>query len=267
MSGSRILITGTGAVCGAGMSPEAILDTVSEGRKAIGPITLWDTTGWPCRVAGEIPDFNPRALVDDRKLHKLIRRTDLVGIYAAGAAIAAANIVAWRDSLSPEDAIRFNDRSGVFDGSGGGNYQNQYDFFPLMTEAEGDLAVFGRELTNAVNPMWLLRTLPNNVLGHLGIRYMLKGPNTCITHHSGDGTQSSIEAAAALLSGEADRAVAVGHDTPIEPEMVLFYHRLGLLAGSELLPFDARRSGALFGEGAGAIVLETEDSARGRGAP
>ena len=79
MSSQRVLVTGTGAVCGAGMNPGAILDAVREGRSAIGPITQWDTTGWPCRVAAEIPDFNPRALVDDRKLHKLIRRTDLVG--------------------------------------------------------------------------------------------------------------------------------------------------------------------------------------------
>ena len=267
MSGSRILITGTGAVCGAGMNPETILDAVSAGRSALAPITLWDTAGWPCRVAAEIPDFNPRALVEDRKLHKLIRRTDLVGIYAAGSALAAAGIVAHRDSLAPDAAAAFNDRSGVFVGSGGGNYQNQYDFFPLMTEAHGELDAFGRELTNAVNPMWLLRTLPNNVLGHIGIRYMLKGPNTCITNHSCAGAQTVIEAAAALRAGEADRAVAVGHDTPIEPEMVLYYYRLGLLAASELLPFDARRTGSLFGEGAGAMMLETEASATHRKAP
>ena len=244
MSSSRILITGTGGVCGAGMDPAAILDAVCAGRSALGPITLWDTAGWPCRVAAEIPDFNPRTLVEDRKLHKLIRRTDLVGIYAAGSALAAAGVVAHRASLDPAAAAIFNDRSGVFVGSGGGNYQNQYDFFPLMTEAHGNLATFGRELTNAVNPMWLLRTLPNNVLGHLGIKYMLKGPNTCITNHSCAGAQTVREAAAALRAGEADRAVAVGHDTPIEPEMVLYYYRLGLLATSELLPFDARRSSA-----------------------
>ena len=99
MSRSRILITGTGAVCGAGMNPESILDEVSAGRSSLGPITLWDTAGWPCRVAAEIPDFNPRALVDDRKLHKLIRRTDLIGLYAAGKAIERSGIVAYRGTL------------------------------------------------------------------------------------------------------------------------------------------------------------------------
>ena len=160
----------------------------------------------------------------------------------------------------------YSDRTGVYVGSGGGNYQNQYDFFPLMTEAKGDLVAFGRELANTVNPMWLLRTLPNNVLGHIGIRHRLKGPNACITNHSVGGSLAVIEAAEALRNGEADRALAVGHDAPIEPQMVLFYYRLGLLATGALLPFDARRDGSVFGEGAGALMLETEASARERGA-
>ena len=88
----RVVVTGTGAVCGAGTSPEQILDAIVAGRSAIAPIAQWDTTGWPCRIAAEIADFNPRALVDDRKLHKLIRRTDLVGLYAAGRAIDGSGI-------------------------------------------------------------------------------------------------------------------------------------------------------------------------------
>ena len=65
----------------------------------------------------------------------------------------------------------------------------------------------------------------------------------------------------ALRNGEADRVVAVGHDAPIEPQMVLYYQRLGLLAPDTLRPFDVARDGSLFGEGAGALVLETEASA------
>jgi 3-oxoacyl-[acyl-carrier-protein] synthase-1 len=264
---SKIVVTGTGAVCGAGTSPDDILDAIVAGRSAIGPITQWDTTGWPCRVAAEIPDFNPRAMVDDRKLHKLIRRTDLVGLYAAGRAIERSGAVAHRVGLPPDAAAAYSDRTGVYVGSGGGNYENQYDYFPLLAETRGDMAAFGRELANTVNPMWLLRTLPNNVLGHIGIRHGLKGSNACITNHSVGGTLALIEAFEALRNGEADRVVAVGHETPIEPQMVLYYRGMGLLAAESLRPFDARHDGSLFGEGAGAMMLETRESAASRNAP
>jgi len=263
----RVLVTGTGAVCAAGMHPDEILGAVRAGRSAIAPITRWDTTGWPCRVAGEIADLNPRALVEDRKLHKLIRRTDLLGLYAAARALEGAGIVAHRDALDAGAAAVYSDRTGVYVGSGGGNYENQYDYFPLFVAANGELPAFGRELANTVNPMWLLRTLPNNVLGHIGIRHGLKGPNACITNHSVGGTLAVIEAFEALRTGEADRAVAVGHDTPIEPQMLLYYHGLGLLATEALRPFDARHDGSLFCEGAAALVLETEASASARNAP
>ena len=65
-------------------------------------------------------------------------------------------------------------------------------------------------------------------------------------------------------SGEADRAVAAGHDAPIEPETMLHYHRLGLLAEDGLRPFDRERSGTVFGEGAAAVVLETAAAAEAR---
>ncbi|MCC6196618.1 MAG: 3-oxoacyl-ACP synthase [Burkholderiales bacterium] len=263
---TRAVITGSGAVCAAGNSPAAILEAVLSGQTWLRAIEQWDTSAWPTHVAGEIPDFNPRAMVEDRKLHKLIRRTDLVGLYAAGRAIDASGIVAHRDGLPPGQAAAYSDRSGVIVGSGGGNFANQYDYFPLMTDAGGDLRKFGDELANVVNPMWLLRTLPNNVLGHIGIRYGLKGTNACITNHSVGGLLAVIESLEALRAAEADRVVAVGHETPIEPQMVLYYHQVGLLASEALRPFDAARDGSQFGEGAGALVIETEASAQGRGA-
>jgi 3-oxoacyl-[acyl-carrier-protein] synthase-1 len=262
----KIVVTGAGALCAAGKTSHQILAAIQAGRSAISPIRQWDASGWPTRSAGEIADLDPMRLVPDRKLHKLIRRTDVFGLYAAGEAIEESGCIAYRETLDEAAAGAFSDRSGVYVGSGGGAYQNQYDFFPLLTESEGSLRSFGRELESLVNPMWLLRTLPNNVLCHIGIRYGLKGTNACVTNHAVSGMLAIIEARAGLVAGEADRAVAVGHDTPIEPQNVVSYQRLGLLATDTLRPFDARRSGSLFGEGAGALVLETEDAAASRGA-
>jgi 3-oxoacyl-[acyl-carrier-protein] synthase-1 len=262
-----VLITGAGAVCGAGRDPDTIFSSLIEGRSAIAPIEGWDTAGWPVRNAAEIRDFNARALVDDRKLHKFIRRTDRLGIYAGDRAAEAAGYAAYRDALPEDDAAQFADRTGIYVGSGGGAFENQYDYFPLMQAANGDLQTFGRDLDEMVNPKWLLRTLPNNVLCHVGIRNRLKGANACITNHSVGGTLAVIEATEALRNGEADRALAIGHETPIEPQNVLYYHACGLLARDALRPFDASRSGSLFGEGAGAFALETQTAAAERNAP
>jgi 3-oxoacyl-[acyl-carrier-protein] synthase I len=266
MAKPKVLITGSGAVCASGMHPAEILAALRDGRSAIGPIRQWDTTGWPVKVAAEIADFNPRAMVEDRKLHKLIRRTDMVGLYAASQAIDDARFTAQRDSLGAEDAAAFSDRSGVYVGSGGGTYNSQYEYFPLMSESHGDLRAFGRDLGSTVNPMWLLRTLPNNVLCHVGIKYSLKGANACITNHSAGGMLAVIEGAEALRQGEADRVVAVGHDAPIEPQMLLAYHRCGLLSPDSIRPYDVARDGSVFGEGAGAFTLETERAAADRNA-
>jgi 3-oxoacyl-[acyl-carrier-protein] synthase I len=265
MSASRkIAITGAGAVCGAGLGLDAIWDAVVHGRSAIKEISSWDASRWPVRMAAEVTGVDNRTLVEDRKLHKLISGTDLFGLYAAGAAIRRSGIPAYRDTLAAEAVPRFNDRSGVFVGSGGGNYRSNYDFFPLLTAADGDLRKFGRELGENVNPMWLLKILPNNVVCHIGIRHSFKGANACITNQCVGGAMAVAEAAAALRAGEADRAVAVGHDTPFEPETIFHYHRLGLMSPDNLRPFDQGRRGTVFGEGAAAVTLETLADAQGR---
>jgi 3-oxoacyl-[acyl-carrier-protein] synthase-1 len=265
MSGP-VCITGTGAVCGAGLDIPGIWEGLLSGRSAIKPIAGWDATGWPVRSACEVTGVDNRTLVEDRKLHKLISRTDMFGLYAAGKAIQQSGLPAWREKLDPEKTSAFNDRTGVFAGSGGATYQSNYDFFPALTAAGGSTKGFGREFSNSVNPMWLLKNLPNNVLCHVGIRHNFKGTNACITNQCVGGIMAVVEATAAIRAGEADRAVAVGHDAPIEPETVFNYHRLGLMAPEALLPFDSRRQGTIFGEGAAAVVLEKEPDARARGA-
>jgi 3-oxoacyl-[acyl-carrier-protein] synthase-1 len=262
----NVVITGAGALCAAGKQPAEIWESICAGRSALSPIRQWDTTGWPRRFAGEITDFDAVALLKDRKIAKFIRRSDAFGLYAAGQAIDASGLTGYRNTLEEHAAEEYSERTGVYVGSGGGNYQSQYDYFPLLTAAEGDLPTFGRELSDTVNPMWLLRTLPNNVLCHVGIRHGLKGPNACITNHSVSGMLAIVEATEALRQGEADRAVAVGHDSPIEPQTLLYFHQLGLLAQEMIRPFDLHRDGSLFGEGAASLVLETPESAAKRNA-
>jgi 3-oxoacyl-[acyl-carrier-protein] synthase-1 len=100
----------------------------------------------------------------------------------------------------------------------------------------------------------------------VGIKYSFKGANACITNHCVGGALALGEAAAGIQAGEADRAVAAGHDTPNEPETVFRFQKFGLLSPETIRPFDRNRSGTVFGEGAAAVVLEKEADARARGA-
>lgn len=262
----RLVVTGNGVVCAAGGTPAAVWDAVHSGRSAIAPVQAWDASSLSASSAGEVTELGPRDLVPERKTHKLLRRTDFLGLYAAERAIEEAGLAAYREGLDPEAEEAFADRTGVYAAAGGATYQSQYDFFPLLSAAGGDMRAFGRDADAEVHPMWLLRTLPNNVLCHVGIRNDFKGPNACVTNHCVSGTLALSEAKDALRQGYADRAVVVGHDTPIEPQTLFGYQELGLLAESELRPFDAGRTGSVLGEGAAAVVLETASAATERDA-
>ena len=262
----KIVITGLGAVCGAGLKIDAIWDAIINGKSAIKEISSWDASRWPVRAAAEVAGVDNRTLVEDRKLHKSISRTDIFGIYAAESAIRQSGLPAHRATLDAAATIQFNDRSGIFAGSGGGNYGCYYEIFPAIAAAGGDLKKFGAQFSESITPRWLLRNLPNNVLCHLGIHHNFKGSNACITNQGVGGALAVAEASSAIRAGEADRAVAVGHDVPFDPESLFNYQRLGLLSPETLRPFDRDRSGTVFGEGAASVTLETETDAQARGA-
>jgi len=263
---SRILITGAGVICGLGATPTVILDELLAGHSAAAPITSWDTAQWPKHTAAEVKDYNGGKLLGDRKLLKLVRRSDVFGIYAASQAVAQAGLDAHRETLTEQALIDFTDQTGCYVGSGGGAFEVNYDYFPLMAEAGESLPEFGHALSSMVNPMWLLRSLPNNVLCHVGIRHQLKGPNACITNHATSGLLAIIEAAWALRENDAQRIVAIAHDAPIEPQSFIYLDQIGVIAQDVSRPFDARHDGCLMGEGAASLVLETEESALARGA-
>src|SRR6266496_4324129 len=125
-SSPPILITGVGAVCAAGLTTDVIWNALLNGRSAVAPIRQWDASRWPVQLAAEATGVDNRTLVEDRKLHKIISRTDLFGLYAAGAAIKQSGLLEYRDTLDASAVAQFNDRSGVFAGSGGGAYRSNY---------------------------------------------------------------------------------------------------------------------------------------------
>jgi 3-oxoacyl-[acyl-carrier-protein] synthase I len=264
-----VAITASGVICAAGGTPEEAYEALIAGRTAFAPLRDWDSSTWPVPLAAGVGSLDPGEIFEDRKLLKSIqrlRRTDLLGLYAASRAVTASAINRYRATLGDRSALEFNDSTAVYTGCGGVAYHYQYDFLSALAAAQGDVRAFGAKLSGSVNPTWLLQALPNNVLCYLGIAYGFKGANACITNHSVSGTLAIIEADEALRAGGAERAVAVGHDSPIEPEAILNLYNLGLITSDTIRPFDAARSGCLLGEGAAAMVLETRAAAQARGA-
>ena len=92
----KIVFTGLGAVCGAGLSVDEIWNAVVSGKSAIAPIEQWDASRWPVNVSAEVRNVDNRALVPDRKLHKMISRTDLFGLFAAHQAVEQSGVLAYR---------------------------------------------------------------------------------------------------------------------------------------------------------------------------
>jgi len=261
---TRVLVTGIGAVSALGMNMDAMWEGMIAGKTGIADITTSDVSTWSHRLGGEIKDYKPASMLPERKLLKAISRQDVLGISAAMQAIEDSQILPYREHL--EDPMMFNERTGVFVGSPGNKYYQQYDFLPLMAKTQNNMQAFGGELMNDVHPMWLLRILPNNVLAYTGITYGFKGVNHNVVNHATGGMQALLEAYHAIQAGQADRILVIAYDVGTDVQASFYYERLGLLSAQHLKPFDAGHDGTILAEGAAALMLESEASAKKRGA-
>jgi 3-oxoacyl-[acyl-carrier-protein] synthase I len=260
----RVFVTGMGMLTAAGLSVEENWHAVNHGECHLAPIQAWDLSNWPSQLGGELKNFQPAKHLPDRKLMKAISMHDAMGILAAGQAIEHSGLLPSRSQHPDPDT--FNDMTGVFVGSPGNKHLQQYDFLPLLAKTGNDMQAFASELFNEVHPMWLLRILPNNVLAYTGILYGFKGPNHNITNHAVSGMQAMLEAYYAIQAGQIERAVVVAYDLGIDPQSIFYYEKLGLLSNAGLHPFDQHHSGTVLADGAAALVIESEQSMKARGA-
>ncbi|MGQ3891827.1 beta-ketoacyl-[acyl-carrier-protein] synthase family protein [Legionella sp. CNM-4043-24] len=260
----RVFITGLSALTSCGKTADDTWQALLNGESGIEEIRQWDLSAWPARLGGELKDFQPARMLPDRKLLKVISRQDVMGINASVQAVEHSGMIAWRDGLSCHKD--FNENTAIYVGSPGNKYYQQYDFLPLVAKTDGDMTQFAGQLFDEVHPMWLLRILPNNVLAYTGMTYGFKGPNHNVANHAVGGAQAILEAWHAIKSGQAERAVVVAYDVGVEPQALFYYDRLGVISPRHLKPFDKEHDGTLLAEGAAALVLESEASARARDA-
>lgn len=249
----RVVVTGLGAISPLGSSVSQLWNGWMEGRSGIRRITHFDPSEIPCQIAGEIPDFNP----DDYMVPKEARRTPRSSQIALAAAIQAAN-----DANLPE-FITDNERCGVLFGTGIGGF----DFF------EEGLTVFRTKGHSKINPFILPSTIPNLAAFMIARKFQCLGPNSTVTTACAAGTQSVGEATELIRRGSADLVFTGGTEALITDFVIAGFSAMRALPVNyndqpekASRPFDAKREGFVFSEGAAVLILEEFDHARQRDA-
>jgi 3-oxoacyl-[acyl-carrier-protein] synthase II len=246
------VITGVGCISPIGLSAPQTWSGLVEGRSGIGPITLFDASDLPCRIAGEVTNFDPQTILSAKDARKMDRFIQL-GL--------VAGIEAFNDSgleVTPLVAPRI----GVLVGAGIGGLQSIEETTTLY-ETRGH---------RRVSPFYIPGSLVNMVAGNLSIMLGLKGPNLSIATACSSGTHAIGQAGRIIQYGDADVMLAGGAEAAITKTSIAGFGMAKALSrrndGPEKAsrPWDMSRDGFVVGEGAGVVVLEEFEHARQRGA-
>ncbi|MFN4092452.1 MAG: beta-ketoacyl-ACP synthase II [Brevundimonas sp.] len=264
----RVVVTGLGLLTPLGWGVEHCWKGILEGRSGIGPITNFDTEGYACTIAGEIPSVDGRGggapgqpgVFDHEQVMsaKDRKRVDDFIVYAIAAADEALADAGWKPE-SDED----RERTGVMVGSGIGGLG------PIAETA----VILKEQGPRRVSPFFIPMSLINLTSGQISIRHGLKGPNHSVVTACATGAHAIGDAARMIALDDADVMVAGGAESSIVPIGIA-----GFLACKALCtafndtpekasrPYDKDHAGFVMGEGAGIVVLEEYEHAKARGA-
>ena len=253
MSRCRVVITGLGAITPLGSSIDQLWQGLVAGRSGVRRITLFDPSNMPCQIAGEVPDFEPHDFME-RKLARRIPRSAQMGLAAAVQAVQDAGF----GNMMPEP-----ERAGVVFGTAIGGLDSFVD----------GIEVLHTQGLERVSPFVLPGGIPNLAAHLISMRFQCLGPNATLTTACATGTQTIGEGAELIRRGNADVVIAGGCEALVREFSIAGFSAMRALpvnfndnpeAASR--PFDARREGFIFSEGAGAVVLESLEHAQRRGA-
>ena len=247
------MVTGVGAMSPLGESAASFWDGLVQGRSGIGPMTLCDPTGFPCRVAGQVDGFDPDRYIDRRESRRMARFSQLA-IAATGEALAQA-------ALDPDRLQR--DRFGIVLGNGNGGFPTIEENARVLVERGG----------MRMSPFFFPMILPNMAAANVSRAFGAKGYSSTVTTACAAGTQAVGEAAEVVRRGAADVMIAGGAEAGISQLGLAGFAVMRALSTGrnetpELAsrPFDLDRDGFVPAEGAGILVLESLAHAQARGA-
>jgi len=249
----RVVVTGVGLVSPLGVGTAENWRALLAGKSGIGPITRFDTTDYPSKIAGEVKGFDPQQFVDKKD----VKKSDLFIHYA----LAATRFALDDAGLSIGEANR--DRVGVIIGSGMGG-------LPLIESMHKTLLERG---PSRVSPFFIPALIVNMAAGQVSIHYGARGPNTAPATACTTGLHAVGDAFRLIQIGDADAMIAGGSEATIAPLAVAGFSAMRALSTRNdepekaSRPWDADRDGFVISEGSGIVVLEELESARRRGAP
>ncbi len=258
---SPIVITGIGMVSPLGCGAETVWKRLTEARSGVVPIDRFDTTDFPVRIAGLVPDrardpeagLDPDAVIEAKERKKI----DLFTFYALAAAQEALQQAGW---FPESETAQRATATIVATGIGG---------FPTITSAQQILDSRGYR---RLSPFTVPAFLANMASGNLSIRYGFKGPLGCPVTACAAGIQAIGDGMRLIRSGEAEVALVGGAEGCVDPLALGGFHALKALStrnedpARASRPFDRDRDGFVMGEGAGLMVIETLEHAERRGA-
>lgn len=251
MSRKRVVVTGLSALTPLGNDLKSTWTRLLAGESGIAPITLFDATDYPVRIAGEVKQFAPEDYMPAKQARRMDRFTQF--------AVAASKML-MEDSrlvITPENA----DRMGVILGIGLGGLSTIEDFHTRLM-AMGP---------NKISPFMIPMLISNMGPGQVSIFTGAKGPNYVLTSACASGLHAIGSAFSEVLLGRCDAVITGGSEATVTPMGLSGFSALKALSASHnddpthaSRPFDAERDGFVIAEGAGMLLLESLESAQAR---
>ena len=252
MSKRRVVVTGMGAVCPVGIGLDETWRGIVAGKSGIGPITQFDASTFPTRIAGEVRNFEPEKYMDKRE----VRRNDRFIHFAM-----AASDMAIQDAgldMSKEDP----ELVGCIIGAGLGG----------LSTIEDTHKTFLEKGVKRIGPFFIPALIVNLAPGQVSLKHGMKGPNYSPVSACATGNHSIGDAMLLIERGMADVMISGGAEATITPLGIGGFCAARALSERNdapekaSRPYDKNRDGFVAGEGSGVLVLEDYEHARKRGA-
>jgi 3-oxoacyl-[acyl-carrier-protein] synthase II len=250
----RVVVTGVGLVSPLGIGTQETWQALLAGKSGVGPVTRFDATDYPSRIAAEVKDFAPEDYYEDKKE---IKKADTFIHYA----LAATQFAMEESGLEVDEANA--ERVGVIIGSGIGG-------LPLIERTHETLLERG---PSRISPFFIPGLIANMPAGQVSIRYGARGPNSAPSTACTTGVHAIGDAYRQIQYGTADAMIAGGTESVIAPLAMGGFAAMKALSTRNdeperaSRPWDRDRDGFVIGEGAGILVLEELEHARVRDAP